>query len=106
MRIESQAFLKASAQARTVRSHVIVLANEKGGSGKTTTAMHVITALLKAGQRVAAIDIDSRQKSLTRYILNRKSWARKTGVRLELPDKYVVDAANTRRDDEHEAGEF
>src|ERR1700730_15864592 len=96
MRIESQAFLNASAQARTVRSHVIVLANEKGGSGKTTTAMHVVTALLKAGQRVAAIDIDSRQKSLTRYILNRKSWAKKTGVRLELPDHYVVDPGHRR----------
>jgi cytochrome c553 len=35
MRIESQAFLNAATQARTVRSHVIVLANEKGGSGKT-----------------------------------------------------------------------
>src|ERR1700687_3964335 len=106
MRIESKAFLNASAQARSVRSHVIVLANEKGGSGKTTTAMHVITALLKAGQRVAAVDLDSRQKSLTRYILNRKNWAKKTGVALELPDHYVVDRANTRSVAENEAAEF
>ena len=106
MRIESQSFVNAATQARSVRSHVIVLANEKGGSGKTTTAMHVVTALLKAGQRVAAIDIDSRQKSLTRYILNRKNWAKKTGVRLELPDHYVVDRANTRSVDENEAAEF
>jgi chromosome partitioning protein len=106
MRIESQAFLNAATQARSVRSHVIVLANEKGGSGKTTTAMHVVTALLKAGQRVAAVDIDCRQKSLTRYILNRKSWAKKTGVPLELPDHYVVERANTRSVDENEAAEF
>ncbi|HLL27296.1 MAG TPA: division plane positioning ATPase MipZ [Xanthobacteraceae bacterium] len=106
MRIESQAFLNAAAQAKAARSHVIVLANEKGGSGKTTTAMHVITALLKAGQRVAAIDIDSRQKSLTRYIVNRKNWAKKTRIPLELPDHFVVDRADTRSVDENEAAEF
>ncbi len=107
MRIESQAFLSAAGKARALRSsHVIVLANEKGGSGKTTTAMHVVVALLKAGQRVAAIDIDSRQKSLSRYITNRKNWAKKTGVRLELPDQFVIDRANTRSVDENEAAEF
>jgi chromosome partitioning protein len=107
MRIESRAFLSAAGKARSVRSsHVIVLANEKGGSGKTTTAMHVIVALLKAGQRVAAIDIDSRQKSLSRYITNRKTWAKKTGALLELPDYYVIDRANTRSVDENEAAEF
>ncbi len=41
-----------------------VLGNEKGGSGKSTTAMHIAVALLKAGQRVATIDLDSRQKKL------------------------------------------
>jgi len=107
MRIESQAFLNATGKARSIRSsHVIVLANEKGGSGKTTTAMHVIVALLKAGQRVAAIDIDSRQKSLSRYITNRKAWAKKTGALLEIPDHYVIDRANTRSVDENEAAEF
>lgn len=107
MRIESQAFLSAANRARAARaSHVIVLANEKGGSGKTTSAMHVVVALLKAGQRVAAIDIDSRQKSLSRYIINRKNWAKKTGVPLELPDQYVIDRANSRSVDDNEAAEF
>jgi chromosome partitioning protein len=32
-------------------AHVIVLGNEKGGSGKSTTAMHIAVALLQAGQR-------------------------------------------------------
>ena len=45
-------------------AHVIVLGNEKGGSGKSTTAMHVAVALLQAGQRVATIDLDSRQRSI------------------------------------------
>jgi chromosome partitioning protein len=52
-------------------AHVIVLGNEKGGSGKSTTAMHIIVALLKSGARVASIDTDGRQRSLTRYVENR-----------------------------------
>ena len=52
---------------RTKSAHVIVLGNEKGGSGKSTTAMHVAVALMKSGQRVATIDLDSRQKSFTHY---------------------------------------
>jgi chromosome partitioning protein len=39
-------------------AHVIVLGNEKGGSGKSTLALHIAVALLKAGQRVATIDLD------------------------------------------------
>ncbi len=107
MRIESQAFSGAVGKARAVRSsHVIVVANEKGGSGKTTSAMHVVVALLKAGQRVATIDIDSRQKSLSRYIANRKNWAKKTGVALEMPDPFVIDRGNSRSVDDNEAAEF
>lgn len=65
--------------------HVVVLGNEKGGSGKSTTALHIAVALLKAGQRVATIDLDCRQQSFTRYISNRSAWARRTGLGLELP---------------------
>ena len=56
-------------------AHVVVLGNEKGGSGKSTTALHIAVALLKAGQRVATIDLDSRQQSFTHYIDNRRAWA-------------------------------
>jgi chromosome partitioning protein len=87
-------------------AHVIVLANEKGGSGKTTTAMHVVTSLLKAGQRVASIDADSRQKSLTHYVANRRRWAKKTGVPLELPNHHAIERASGPSVDENEAAEF
>jgi len=98
---------RASAVSGPPRTaHVIVLANEKGGSGKTTTAMHVVTALLKAGQRVASIDADSRQKSLTRYVVNRRRWAKKTGMRLELPTHHAIERANGASIDENEAAEF
>jgi chromosome partitioning protein len=94
----------ASGPARA--AHVIVLANEKGGSGKTTTAMHVITALLKAGQKVASIDADSRQKSLTHYVANRRRWAKKCGVHLELPHHHAIERADGPSVDENEAAEF
>jgi chromosome partitioning protein len=71
-------------------AHVIVLGNEKGGSGKSTTAMHVVVALLRAGARVASIDTDGRQRSLTRYIENRGVWKQKTGLPLEMPTHFTV----------------
>ena len=48
--------------------HVVVIGNQKGGSGKSTFAMHIIVALLKAGQRVASFDLDLNQLTLTRYL--------------------------------------
>lgn len=86
--------------------HVIVVGNEKGGSGKTTIAMHIAVALMRAGRQVATIDIDSRQKSLTHYIENRRAWARRTGANLELPDHFSVARAEGVRVDENEAAEF
>jgi chromosome partitioning protein len=62
--------MEDSISARPVR--VIVVANEKGGSGKSTIAMHIAVALMKRGQRVATIDLDSRQRSFTHYIENRR----------------------------------
>ncbi len=87
-------------------AHIIVLANEKGGSGKTTTAMHVIVALLQAGQKVAAVDIDSRQLSLTRYIENRRIWAKKSGALLSVPEVHSIARASGRSMDENDADEF
>jgi len=75
-------------QGRPAR--VIVVANEKGGSGKSTVAMHVAVALMKAGQRVATIDLDSRQRSFTHYIENRRAWAQHLGRALEIPSHSCV----------------
>jgi chromosome partitioning protein len=62
---------------------VITVANEKGGSGKSTVAIHLAVALLRAGQRVATIDLDTRQRTFSRYIENRLAWAGESGK--ELP---------------------
>jgi len=86
--------------------HVIVVGNEKGGSGKTTIAMHLAVALLKAGQRVVTIDLDSHQKGLTHYIDNRRAWARKFDDALEMPTHFHVARGEHIRVDDNEAIEF
>ncbi len=53
------------------KPHFIVFANEKGGTGKSTTAVHTAIALAASGHRVGAIDLDSRQRTMTRYLENR-----------------------------------
>lgn len=87
-------------------AHVVVLGNEKGGSGKSTTAMHVAIALTLMGQRVATIDLDSRQKSFTRYIDNRRAWARHARLNLKLPVHLCVARGTTLKLDENESIEF
>jgi len=96
----------ASALPAANSAHVIVLGNEKGGSGKSTLAMHIIVALLKAGCRVASIDTDSRQLSLTRYLENRARWARKSGMALELPSHFSVKLGEGEHVRDIEASEF
>lgn len=91
--------------AQSGSAHVIVLGNEKGGSGKSTTALHVAVALLKAGQRVATIDLDSRQKSLTHYIENRQAWARRTGIDLQIPHHTCVTLGASMQIAENESAE-
>jgi len=65
--------------------HLIVFANEKGGSGKSTTAVHTAIALAKAGRRVAALDLDTRQRTMSRYLENRAATAAKRGIALIQP---------------------
>ncbi|MBK1695829.1 division plane positioning ATPase MipZ [Rhodovibrio salinarum] len=83
--------------------HVIVLGNEKGGSGKSTTAMHLIVALLKAGHKVGAVDLDARQGTLSRQVENRRTFAQRNDLKLELPELRTIDRAReagTRADAE------
>jgi chromosome partitioning protein len=91
---------------RPLTAHVVVLGNEKGGSGKSTTAMHVAVALMNLGQRVATIDLDSRQKSFTHYIDNRRAWAARANLGLRVPVHFCIARGATLRLDENEAAEF
>ena len=62
--------------------HRIVFANEKGGTGKSTTAVHVAVALAYQGARVAALDLDPRQRTMFRYLENRTETERRRGIKL------------------------
>jgi chromosome partitioning protein len=93
-------------KSSTQSAHVVVLGNEKGGSGKSTTALHIAVALLKAGQRVATIDLDSRQQSFTHYIENRSAWAARARIKLELPTHFCVPRSDTNSLEANEANEF
>ncbi len=64
-------------------AHIIVVGNEKGGAGKSTVSMHVATALARLGHKVSALDLDLRQRTLGRYIDNRRRFVEKSG--LDLP---------------------
>jgi chromosome partitioning protein len=79
-----------SHRTRANQAYVIVCGNEKGGSGKTTTAMHLTVALLNGGHKVATIDLDTRQLSFTHYIENRIAWNRRKGLRLPVPDHHKL----------------
>jgi chromosome partitioning protein len=96
--------LETAAQAKGAR--VIVIGNEKGGSGKSTVAMHVAIALMKSGHNVASLDLDSRQKTFTHYIENRHAWAQQKGLSLAIPDHhYFVEKMDhpTAEDEEADA---
>ncbi len=67
-------------------AHIIVVGNEKGGSGKSTTCMHVATALARSGHRVGTLDLDLRQRSFARYLENRRAYLSQSGLSLPTPD--------------------
>jgi chromosome partitioning protein len=71
-------------------AHIIVLGNEKGGSGKSTTAVHIGVALAHAGFRTAMLDLDSRQRTVARYLENRAAFCAKREIVLPTPDVAVI----------------
>ncbi|HRO04903.1 MAG TPA: division plane positioning ATPase MipZ, partial [Terricaulis sp.] len=85
------------------RAHVIVVGNQKGGAGKSTVAMHLIVALMRMGRRTGAIDLDTRQRSLTRYIENRGRWIAARGAKVPAPQIFELSESRARMLDAAEA---
>ena len=73
--------------------HFLVFANEKGGTGKSTTAVHSAVALAAQGRKVAALDLDTRQRTLGRYLDNRLATVRRLGLELPMPAHDTFDPA-------------
>ncbi|MEM1384886.1 MAG: division plane positioning ATPase MipZ [Pseudomonadota bacterium] len=83
-------------------AHVIVLGNEKGGSGKSTTAMHLFVALARCGNRIGTLDLDIRQQSLFRYLENREAYGKRINAHLLMPRRIRVQPSKAARRDDAE----
>lgn len=87
-------------------THVIVVGNEKGGSGKSTTAFHLAIHLLYQGFRVASIDVDSRQQTFTQYVRNRRDWAHAHDLKLPHTTHYHLPMTRSDSIKENQKLEF
>jgi chromosome partitioning protein len=76
------------------QAQVIVVGNEKGGAGKSTIAMHLITALLWSGAPTAVIDLDLRQQSIGRFLSNRRAWLAAAKAEAPMPTEYRLGEDN------------
>ena len=94
--------VQAAESVQQTRAHMVVVGNEKGGAGKSTVAIHLAIALLRMGWRVAAVDLDVRQRSFDRYLENRSLWMQHAGIALPMPLTPRIDASPARHLDEAE----
>ncbi|MEQ8410555.1 MAG: division plane positioning ATPase MipZ [Erythrobacter sp.] len=78
-------------------AHRIVFANEKGGTGKSTTAVHIAVALTYLGARVAILDLDPRQRTSFRYMENRVRTMELRGLSLPTPACEVFNGDSTKK---------
>jgi len=80
-------------------ARVVVVGNEKGGSGKSTVAMHLLIGFLRAGFSVGSIDLDARQGTLSTYVRNRDSYVRRVGVGLPMPTHQAIQLSGSEQGD-------
>ena len=70
------------------KAHVIVVSNEKGGTGKSTISMHLAIKLMQEGFSVATVDMDGRQGTLSKYLENRENFCARHKISLPIPVHY------------------
>lgn len=78
------------------KAHIIVVSNEKGGTGKSTLSMHLAVKLMYEQYNVAVIDMDSRQGSLSRYITGRRDFCKKQNLNLPIPLHYEFEPLDNK----------
>ena len=92
-------------QRNIPKPFVIVLGNEKGGTGKSTVSMHLIVHLLRLGFQVGTMDIDARQGTLTRYIENRHLFKQTKNIHLPLCEHHPLPKSTLPHQEEAEKDE-
>lgn len=97
------AHFEPAAEAALKQAHVIVVGNHKGGAGKSTVAMHLAIALLRMGKRTGCLDLDTRQRTLTRYIENRAAYVARAGGAMPIPQLLPIRDSAARQLDAAEA---
>ena len=85
-----------------IGAHMVVVGNEKGGSGKSTTAMHLIVGLMQMGFSVASVDVDFSQGTLTRYLANRRAFVKAAGGDVKSPEHFTVGPPEGLSEDERD----
>ena len=78
---------------KTPKPLIVVFGNEKGGSGKSTMAIHVAVSLIQAGHKVGTLDLDSRQATFSRFWQNRAQRVSAEKLSLACPVHLAVDAS-------------
>ena len=73
------------------QAHWITFANEKGGTGKSTTAVHVAVALAYRGAEVVAFDLDHRQRTMCRYFENRGDTITRRDIDLPTVECHTIE---------------
>ena len=71
-------------------TRIIVIGNEKGGAGKSTVLVHLVTGLLHDGVKVAVLDLDVRQQTTGHFFASRAAWA-KANPTAELPMPVMIE---------------
>lgn len=102
---EEQSVAEPANSDDAISPHIFVVGNEKGGTGKSTTSMHLIAGFLSNGNTVGSIDLDARQGTLTRYIENRRDYAEKNAIPLPMPDHHAVLVSRAQTKTEAQAEE-
>jgi len=86
-------------QSASQSARVVVVGNEKGGSGKSTVAMHLLIGFLRAGFSVGSIDLDARQGTLSTYVRNRDAYVRRAGASLPMPTHQAIQLSGSEQGD-------